>query len=195
MRALLHIKAFPLFLLTSGPLVFLVIHSLILKRLDFGFAGGLQMISEYAILVSNVISYCWFYVLGVELHKKLPADQPMNLVFYKVLISIGVAVLIIQQVMPALQSGHYLPLAGYSGFALIYTISALSLAVGILMDIWLARVLTSVENQRAVRWGDYYGTLFSFLFYFIGVFWIQPSVNKLFADEAPVEPGGPIDQL
>jgi len=49
---------------------------------------------------------------------------------------------------------------------------------------FISKSLKAVEQQRNVTSGDYVGEFFLMWFSFIGVWFIQPRINKLFAGES-----------
>lgn len=136
----------------------------------------------------------WIYTLGTQLVKKLPPGVRMNVGVFKILLAIpavyitSIAVMIgFLPEMPALASDEdamktiqlILPLHLFSMFCMFYSIY------------FNAKALRSAELKRKVSFSDFTGEFFLFWFFPVGIWLLQPRINKLF-EAAPERETGPI---
>jgi hypothetical protein len=55
-------------------------------------------------------------------------------------------------------------------------------------------MIKSVELKRDVPFGDFTGEFFAFLFYPVGLWFVQPRLNKIFENDMTLDPDAPLDQ-
>jgi hypothetical protein len=124
----------------------------------------------------------WFYALGTNLHKKLPSTVKMNLARFKIFLFIpAIYMLFISVFMFGMFSNAsrgeqpnigiaplIVPLHLFSMFCIIYCLY------------FNAKALKAVEWQRPVTFSDFAGEFFLIWFFPLGVWIIQPRINKLF---------------
>lgn len=124
----------------------------------------------------------WFYSLGTNLHKKLPETVNMNLKKFKIFLLIPtVYMLFISFYMSSLFSnvstniepnpaifGIIFPLHLFSMFCIFYCLY------------FISKELKAVEWQKPVTFSDYAGEFFLIWFFPLGIWIIQPRINKLF---------------
>lgn len=124
----------------------------------------------------------WFYALGTNLHKKLPATATMNLNKFKIFLFIPVVYMLficvfIVGMFSNISSGVepnpaifavIVPLHLFSMFCIFYCLY------------FNAKALKTVEWQKPVTFSDFAGEFFLIWFFPIGIWIIQPRLNKLF---------------
>jgi hypothetical protein len=124
----------------------------------------------------------WFYSLGTNLHKKLPPTVEMNLTRFKVFLFIpAIYMLLIFVVMFGMFSNFSQgeqPSLGIA--ALIVPLHLFSMFCIFYCLYFNAKALKSVEWQRPVTFSDFAGEFFLIWFFPLGVWIIQPRINKLF---------------
>lgn len=124
----------------------------------------------------------WFYVLGIGLYKKLPPTAPMNLNRFKLfliipLVYILLISLFISGVFFSSETGKQLnPFI----FLLIFPLHLFSMFCIFYCLYFNAKALKAVEWQRPVTFSDFVGEFFLLWFFPIGVWILQPRINKLF---------------
>jgi hypothetical protein len=133
----------------------------------------------------------WFYALGTNLYKKLPATEQMNLTRFRVFLFIPVAYMTFLSVfMFGLFSNI---LSGFKPnpaiFVLIIPLHLFSMFCIFYCLYFNAKALKTVEWQRRVKFDDFIGEFFLIWFFPIGIWIIQPRINKLF-ETTPDNPGG-----
>lgn len=124
--------------------------------------------------------FAWLYALGANLHKKLPATTTMNLKRFKIFISIPVAYMLFLSVfMSAMFSNSGGP-PNPAIFALIVPLHLFSMFCIFYCLYFNAKALKTVEWQKPVTFSDFAGEFFLIWFFPIGIWIIQPRLNKLF---------------
>ncbi|MBJ6108872.1 hypothetical protein JAO73_07625 [Hymenobacter sp. BT523] len=187
MRALLHLKAWQLFLLVVG--VPLVLQMVVMGSLFSRHAGRWVL---PGILLASLLSLgallAWFVALNVHLHRRLPAAAPMNLTRLRLAAAVPVAYLLLLVVGVATASG-----GGPSGgaVALLVLLHLASMACVFYCLYFTAKALKTVERQAPVSFGEYVGEFFLLWFFPVGIWLLQPRVNRLFAPSSERPPEFP----
>jgi hypothetical protein len=184
MTRLLKLKHWQLFLLLMGiPIVsqIFMVQAMMNsirnnKPPDIFIPFSIMMICVIAIF------FGWFYALGTNLHKKLPESVSMNLNRFKFFLLVPVIYLLLiclivsfaftdQEIVAnyfAASAIIIVPLHLFSMFCIFYCLY------------FISKELKSVEWQRPVTFSDYVGEFFLIWFFPVGIWIIQPRINKLF---------------
>lgn len=138
-------------------------------------------------ILSGGLFFGWFYALGTNLFKKLPVTAGMNLTRFKVFMFVSVADIIL---IPAFMFVIFLKMAAGGQpnpgiFALIIPLYLFSMFCIFYCLYFIAKALKTVEWQKPVTFGDYAGEFFLLWFFPIGVWILQPRINRLFAVTVP----------
>jgi len=128
----------------------------------------------------------WFYVVAVSLNKKLPATVKMNLTkfkwFFFIPITYGFLFYLFAYLVlfDRVSNGEQLNW-GFSVLVIIlsYLFSAFCAFYCIYFN---AKLLKAVELQRPVTFRDYVFEFFLFWLFPIGVWLIQPRMNRIFSE-------------
>ncbi|MTK52576.1 hypothetical protein [Paludibacter sp.] len=124
----------------------------------------------------------WFYSLGSNLHKKLPETVNMNLNKFKLFLLIPAVYMLFfsvyiysvfatNTVTNSAIFGIVFPLHLFSMFCIFYCLY------------FISKELKTVEWQKPVTFSDFAGEFFLIWFFPIGIWIIQPRINKLFEDK------------
>lgn len=174
MKFLLRIKHWQLFCL-------LLIPTLVMQftLIGSGFNSAFLPVFALVMIANLVLFFGWIYTLGVNLHPKLPATVRMNLNRFKLFLF--VPVIYISLFLLFLMSGSsfgdgiaglaialIIPLHFFSMFCIFYSLY------------FVAKTLKAVELQKQVEFADYAGEFFLMWFFMIGIWLIQPRINKMF---------------
>jgi hypothetical protein len=142
------------------------------------------------MIVAMGTQFGWFYCVGKALGQKLPPNAGMNLnrflsfvmvpiIYFGLLfiaaVLFGVYMLNVGEPSPffALIFIIVIPLHFFSIFCIFYTF-------------WfIAKSLKMVESWKQVTFGDYAGDFFLIWFFFVGVWFIQPRINRIFDPSLP----------
>jgi len=189
MKKFLTLKHWQLFILLFAPVI--VIWLVTLLTLFTSDYFGLLLTSFAVIgLWSTGCLFAWFYTLGTNLYKLLPPTARMNLRRYKTLLFIPSAYFVLVMIfMFALPSSGIS--SGMTGMLMVLVIMPLHLLSMVCMMYCLyfnAKALKSVEQQRPVTFSDYAAEFFLIWFFpIIGIWILQPRINKLFEQKAEDE--------
>jgi hypothetical protein len=128
--------------------------------------------------ISIIVSAIWIYAIGVFGYEKIQALglREMNIKFFKISIVAGTVVLLLVLFFPSEKESFYgfvnIPLIialMYSLFSIVYT------------TIFACKILVTIEQKRNAITNDWLGMFMLMIFLFIGIWFIQPKVNRLIA--------------
>ena len=124
----------------------------------------------------------WFYSLGTNLHKKLPETVTMNLKKFKIFLFIpSVYMLIFSVLMSNMFSNASLGIAmNLSIFGIIFPLHLFSMFCIFYCMYFIPKEFKAVEWQKPVTFSDFAGEFFLIWFFPLGIWIIQPRINKLF---------------
>lgn len=186
MNVFLKIKHWQLFILMfiiPFGLQFLAMCSLIFGRGPYLF----PLIFPLVILLYAGVFFGWLYSTGTNLHKKLPETVSMKLGKFKLFlciptIYITLIMVTISIVFRVPEIGHISPSVIPLFILIILPLHLFSIFCIFYCLYFVAKSLKAVEVQQPVTFNDYSGEFFLTWFFFIGVWFIQPRINKLFED-------------
>ncbi len=129
--------------------------------------------------------FSWFYALGTNLHKRLPATVPMSLTKFKLFLFMPAIYMIL------LMAGMELMFAGNKVniqpnpliFLFIVPMHLFSMFCIIYCLYFNAKALKAAELQRPVTFNDFIGEFFLLWFFPVGIWILQPRINKIAASE------------
>jgi hypothetical protein len=185
METLLRLKHWQIFLLTFG-VIFVGICAMMAASfsdtIDFDIA---TRVTTMIVLVGACIENAWLYMIATVFYKKYPEEVTMNLGTFKVcfwyIVFYQVAGMIVLPILNLEQGPLDKMLTYVSYVASVYVAYA------------VAKVLQLAERQKTDGFPT--GDFFAFLFYPIGVWFLQPRINNLFDNELVViDPDAPLDQ-
>jgi hypothetical protein len=163
----------------------------------FAFVRDLKlilMIYPIMILAFTLTYYGWLYSIGVGLHSKLPEAINMKLgrfkvfmfaqILYMLFIAIGLGWVYSNMVMPnghLQQDGSYTPMPDFMN-VLPFLIPAHLFIIfcAFYCNYFVSKELRAVEVQQRVRASDYIGDFLMFIILIIGIWFIQPRINRVF---------------
>jgi hypothetical protein len=191
MSILLRLKHWQVFILTSGLLILALIF---FNVIGMSRSRTLIGITEFVIraipiiqITCFVITNFWVFAIGTRLYQKQDhyRNSLMLLIFRWSVYFSTLATSAQLMIFPTLD--FYGPINEY--------ITTLVIAGGIYCSYFAARLLNSVEKQHDSPFKEFAGDLILFVFYPIGVWWLQPRVNRIFGVDNPVyDPDAPLDQ-
>lgn len=136
----------------------------------------------YVLIFFSLVFFGWFWSIAIGLQKNIPVEIEMKVKRFKVLFIIPLVYTIaFMMLIGSLFSGMFtygfsnstwflviiLPLHLFSMFCIFHTIY------------FVAKTIRTAELQRVVTFGDFAGEFFLLWFYIIGIWIIQPKVNRL----------------
>ena len=192
MNKFLYLQHWQLFGLIIGlPLLFLISAVLLALNEYTSFAGALLAI---ALLVFVLLFYTWFYSIGVNLYSKLPDEATMPVKWFRISVVLPIlyflllSILIIFESTSAFSSGSknsdFLPI--------ILPLHFLTMVCNFFCLYFISKSLRMVEIRKRVVFNEFIGEFFLIWFFPIGIWFIQPRINKIFgptiADELAHKP-------
>ena len=209
MDIFLRAKHWQLFLLTFGipvllqiALMFSIFASLINNpnpdpSIIFSHLKFLPVI----ILLFSAGLYGWQFAVATGLQKMVPAEVKMKVTRFKIfffmpviylillLIFIFVIVINFSHIDPSRIDPSDFGLKLFISFALIIPIHMLAMGCIFYCIYFIAKTLKTVELQRDVSFSDFVGEFFLVWFFPVGVWILQPRINRMAANYAePVQP-------
>ncbi len=126
----------------------------------------------------------WYYSLTIGLQNKLPSGMIMKVNRFKIFMAIPfIYILAISMFLTSILSA--VSAEGVPDFSmvgifmlLVIPLHFFSIFCIIYIMYFTAKTIKSVELQRRAEFSDYIGEFFLLWFSFIGVWFIQPKVNK-----------------
>jgi hypothetical protein len=142
-------------------------------------------ITEYSpiLLLVVAILWGWFYAIGVSMSKKLPDTVKMNLTKFKCFMFIAITymgVLYLFVYFRLFESAYRVIQPNWLIITVIITLYLFSLFCIFYCVYFVAKSIKAVELQQPVAFFDYAGELCSLLLFPIGIWAIQPKINKIF---------------
>ena len=141
------------------------------------------------ILIMGTL-FSWFWAVAINLQKLVPADVKMKVTKFKVFFFIPIVyLLLIVTAVPIIASSQFTnfkdPSPIFFAFAFIIPLHLFCMFCIFYCLYFVAKTFKTVELQREVTFSDFTGEFFLIWFFFIGVWIIQPKINKLV--ESPVD--------
>ncbi|APA63065.1 hypothetical protein [Maribacter sp. 1_2014MBL_MicDiv] len=136
----------------------------------------------YVLILFSLVFFGWFWSIAIGLQKNIPVEIEMKVKRFKAFFIIPlVYTIVFMMFIGGLFSGMFtygfsnstwflviiLPLHLFSMFCIFHTIY------------FVAKTIRTAELQRVVTFGDFAGEFFLLWFYIIGIWIIQPKVNRL----------------
>lgn len=191
MNTFLKAKHWQLFLAIFGiPSIFYIsMMSYIFGSIDSGgsehdelFLGVLRIFPILILLFASIL-FGWLWSISVGLQGKLPPGVKMNTALFKAFMIIPFVYLLFFAIFITSfmwefgnpQNSFMTP----GGIVFIIPLHLFSMFCIFYCYYFTAKTLKSIELQREAHFQDYFGDLILFWFYVIGIWFIQPRVNKI----------------
>lgn len=137
----------------------------------------------FMMIFFSLLIFGWFWSIAIGLQKKIPEGIEMKVKKFKVLFFFPLVYIILLMVyLTGLFNGMGTSrfLRGEWFLAIILPLHLFSMFCIFYSMYFAARTIKTAELQRKVGFGDFIGEFFLLWFYFVGIWIIQPKVNKLF---------------
>lgn len=136
--------------------------------------------------IFSLTLFLWFWSVAIGLQSKIPEEAKMNVKLFKVFFFIPMIYILFFVIyfMIAIESGGPNPMV----FAIIFPLHLFSMFCMFYSLYFVARTIKTVELHRKVTFGDFAGEFFLIWFYPIGIWFVQPKINAMVADEPPSIP-------
>lgn len=190
----LKAKHWQLFLLTFGiPLIIQIIITGMMTS-DFITQGDPDpaVMVKYMRLIPLIflvffgVLFGWLYSVAVGLQKRVPEDIKMKVRKFKIFFFIPMVyilgfIVIFSIAMSGLITSNFEPDVPFlvSLFAFIIPMHLFSMFCIFYTLYFVAKTFKTVELQREVRFSDFVGEFFMIWFYPIGIWVVQPRINRV----------------
>ncbi|MDO8897687.1 MAG: hypothetical protein Q7V19_08545 [Bacteroidales bacterium] len=156
----------------------------IILVVNYGIDLMLVLIPALTVLYI-VIFFGWFWAIGTRLNSKLPSTVNLNLNLFKVFLAVpviyifGISIYMSMVAMGLIASDSSPIFAMNDIFKIIFPVHIFS-TFCIFYIMWFnAKTIKSIEFQRAVSFSEFAGEFFLLWFFPIGIWIIQPKINKM----------------
>ena len=190
----LKAKHWQLFLLTFGiPMIYqFIMMGSMMSNIRSESNPEPTMISDYMkffpiIMIFYMgVLFGWFWSVSIGLQRKIPESikiktKKFKIFFFIPLVYIFFLSLLIGGIFSGIMQDGTEPSGGtIGGMAVIIVPLHLLSMFGIFYTLYfVAKTFKTVELQREVSFGDFAGEFFMLWFYFIGIWILQPKINKM----------------
>jgi len=201
MDIFLRAKHWQLFLLTFGiPIIFEIalmgsLFSNIMHNPNPNPAAVLGSLKFFPLIMLLFMGtlFSWFWAVATGLQKFMPPGVNMKLTRFKVFFFIPLVYLILIMVGISVVLGSNItditnPAPFFIAFLIIFPLHIFSMFCIFYCLYFVAKTLKTVELQRETSFSDFVGEFFLAWFFPIGVWILQPKINKLMQQNALKQP-------
>jgi hypothetical protein len=193
----LKAKHWQLFLLMYGiPIIFYIVMMVkIFSTIDSGTSPDPMMMSNFfmffpvLMIVFMWAFYCWYWAVAIGLQKKVPASVKMKTRKFKAsffiplvyMVLIFAAIAFGMNTFPAMIERGEQPdfvLIGVA-VAIMVPLHLLTIVCTFYSLYFVAKTIKTVELQRETTFSDFVGEFFLVWFYPIGIWILQPKINRM----------------
>ncbi len=190
----LRAKHWQLFLLTFGlPMIFqfIMIGTMIFNFTSHNSPDPTMMFSymkffPFIMILFAVVYFGWFWSVAVGLQKKVPVYVKMKVNRFKILFFIPLVYLVLFtsffsiSINSAFGADPQQSIINiFDLFAVIVPLHLFSMFCIFYSLYFVAKTFKTVELQRQVSFSDFAGEFFMIWFYPIGIWIVQPKINKM----------------
>jgi len=140
--------------------------------------SGLSMLDVIGVLTFYACFTMWYWSMGSFICSIVEPTLRPKLRFFCFAIVYPLAYLLVFNLF----FDHLTPIV----FLAIFPFHLLAMFCLLYTPAFIARNLAVAETGRALRFRDYAGTVFLVWFFPIGIWFVQPRINRLYANPVPV---------
>jgi len=203
MQFFLRLKHWQLFILNFGiPMVLMMViminlfsKMIVTQQPDPTIVFSVFRFFPLIYLFSFGTLFCWYWAVNNRMQSLIPAALKMKINLFRVFVIIPAVYFIV--IMIGLQ---FLFTSGFPnannpapfmiGFMIIFPLHLFSMFCMFYCIYFTAKSIKTAELQREVTFSDYMAEFFLIWFFFVGVWILQPRVNKMASETyEPAKPG------
>lgn len=163
-----------------APIIVLIVLMILLS----GSTSYTAVLFTVAIIFTLPITgfIVWLYAIATYFHTKLPSDVYINLTRFKIFLAVpyisNVLIVVLMPFMINLMDNmdeQYALLIAM--FVILFYFPVFCIAHSIFFAL---KIMTSAEKQDPAKFGDFAPDFVWAIFFPIGLFWVQPKINKAF---------------
>ena len=123
----------------------------------------------FRIMLLGVPYYLWLYAIGIELSRALPEHQRTHPLVFKVLAGYPLVYI------PAF---FFCVISEAVSFQFIWPFHLAAMASTFLLFVWVSRTVVQFQKAFNVKSSTTFRLFLAFWYWPIGVWWLQPRLNK-----------------
>lgn len=138
------------------------------------------------MILLMIVYLAWIYSVSVGLQSKVPSNVSMKVKKFKIFFFIPIVYNILFMIGFSLwisSMNHQAPLDNFvhfeNFFPIFFPVNLFAMFCSLYTIYFTAKTIKTVELQREVKFGEFVGEFFLIWFYFIGVWILQPKINKM----------------
>ena len=139
------------------------------------------------MLLFMSVFFGWFWSIGVGLNKFLPQESNLNITKFKIFLLVPffyVIFLMFSMLSFGLFSDTPPPNGMFGiSFAIIIPLHLFSMFCMFYIMYFCSKTIKSIELKREAIFLDYVGEFFLLWFYMIGIWILQPKINKIYVEK------------
>lgn len=145
------------------------------------------------LILFVAIFFGWFWSMAIGLQHKIPATIKMNVKRFKFFFFVPLIYILLlsflmsnflNSSLTTMQESEVVSIIPY--FTIIIPMHLFSMFCMFYMLYFVSKTIKTVELQRELRFSDFAGEFFLLWFYFIGIWIIQPKINKMVANDITI---------
>ena len=181
MKRFLKAKSWQIFMITIGlPIIIEIIAITLIVIWD----NPTVILKIIPIMIIFILGgyFGWLLAVGINLQEELTADLKLSVNRFKTFLLFPIVYFMIFFVFfDLLKSGAIENGTGFNSaiFALIILFHLFAIFCIFYCIYFVSKVFKTVELQREVTFSDFAGEFFMIWFFFIGIWIIQPKINKM----------------
>jgi hypothetical protein len=193
MKGLLRIKHWQLFILLVGiPFILQIffIYTSLVSRLSptgTGLSPFVYSIMPVTTILFIAIYFSWLYAIGSNLQSLLPVSVKMNLLLFRWLLLIPIIYMLCLSAWIFTVANSMITTQAFPNmklFLLIVPVHFFCMFCIFYCFYFNAKSIKSVQLQRPVKFDDYAAEFFLLWFFPIGIWILQPRLNKIFDNKS-----------
>jgi hypothetical protein len=151
-----------------GTFIFLCLFDWVLKDID-------PLIGAFSYIVFISITLGWILLLGYGLARR---QNKLDSINFKTFMTTGILLIIVDSLAKLLSVTQIIE-SRTIGVAMMLVLAVYALISLAIIYVYPAKMLKQLETNRDIDINDYFGDIIRLLFFPIGIWAIQPRINKL----------------
>lgn len=190
----LKAKHWQLFLLIFGiPMLFQVVLMITMfanigsgNNPDISFMLNFMLFFPIMMILVIATQFGWFWSMAIGLQSKVPENVKMNIKKFKIFFFIPLIYLVLVSIFIGVVTSGMIESGKAPSFGLIMSLVVIVIPLHLFSMFcifyslyFVAKTYKTVELQREASFSDFAGEFFMIWFYPIGIWIIQPRINKM----------------
>lgn len=155
------------------------------------FLPNMILIFTLIFILTNFVFMSWLWSIGVGLNKSLPHENSLNIKTFKTLFYFVNSYIFIIFIISNITSriifdpifNEYVVLLN-NLYIVIIPVHLFSIFCLIYLLYFVSKTIKSIELMKEVKFGEFVGELFLFWLFPVGIWFIQPRINKIIENDS-----------